>query len=168
MASPSVDKLVESFENPTIPPIDGKPTYAMLHAMHELLNFNAASVSTNLGCSTLGHLCLTLFPAVYAILSTTRVVPPPNPGATPIILTGATGPESASIRYVYDASKLAFNTFHNVYCALFQELLGTVEDIFVRVKHKPHQWYSRYSILDLLIHLYETYAMISNADWPVL
>ena len=48
MADPSVDKLVEIFENPTIPPIDGKLTYATLHAMHEVFNLNAASVNTNL------------------------------------------------------------------------------------------------------------------------
>ena len=56
MASPSVDKLVESFENPSIPPINCEPTYTTLHAMHELLNSNAASVNTNLGCGTLGHM----------------------------------------------------------------------------------------------------------------
>ena len=38
MAAPYVDKLVESFENPSIPPINGEPTYYTLHTMHELLN----------------------------------------------------------------------------------------------------------------------------------
>ena len=98
MSAPSVDNLVDRFENPSIPPIDGKQTYAMLHAMHELLNSNAASVNANLGCSNLGHLCLTLSPTVYATLSTTLVFPTPNPGATPVIPAGATGPEAASIR----------------------------------------------------------------------
>ena len=56
MAALSIDKLVKSFENPNIPPIDGEPTYATLNAMHELLKSNAASVTTNLGCGTLGHL----------------------------------------------------------------------------------------------------------------
>ena len=92
MAAPSVDKLVESFENPNIPPIDGEPTYATLHEIHELLNSNTASVSTNIGCSTLGHLCLTLSPTVYATLSTTRFIPPLNTGATPVIPAGTTGP----------------------------------------------------------------------------
>ena len=71
MAATFVDKLVESFENPSIPQIDGEPTYATLHDMHELLNLNAASINTNLGCSTLGQLCLTLSPTIYATLSTT-------------------------------------------------------------------------------------------------
>ena len=69
MADPTVDKLIKSFENPHIPLIDGEPTYTTLHGMHELLNSNAASVANNLGCGTLGHLCLTLSPTVYATLS---------------------------------------------------------------------------------------------------
>ena len=97
MAPPTVDKLVESFDNPHIPLIDGEPTYTTLHGIHELLKSNSASVATNLGCGTLGHLCLTLSPTVYVTLSTTRVIPPLNPGATPVIPAGATGPEAASI-----------------------------------------------------------------------
>ena len=49
MAAPTVNKLVESFENPHFPPIDGKPAYATLQGMHELLNFNTTFVATNLG-----------------------------------------------------------------------------------------------------------------------
>ena len=165
MAAPSVDKLVESFETPSIPTIDGKLMYATLHAMHELLNSNAASVNTNLGCSTLGYLCLTLSPTVYATLSTAQVVPPPNTGATPVIPAGATGPKAAFIRYAHDAAMLAFNTFHNVDRDLPQKLLGAVKYTFMRVKHKPHCGYSGSSTLDLHTHLYETYAVISNANW---
>ena len=131
MAAPTVDKLVERFENPHIPPIDGEPTYATLHGMHKLLNSNAASVTTNLGCRTLGHLCLTLSPTVYATPSTTRVAPHLNTGANPFILAGATVPEAASIRYAHDAATLAFNTFTNVDRALCQQLLGAVDDTFL-------------------------------------
>ena len=97
MAAPSVDNLVESFENPHIPLIDVEPTYTMLHGMHKLLNSKAASVATNLGCGSLVHFFLTLSPTFYATLSTTRVIPPLNPGATPVIPAVATGPDAASI-----------------------------------------------------------------------
>ena len=56
MAAPTINKLVVSFENPNIPPIDGEPTYTTLHAMHKLLKSNVASITTNLCCVTLGHL----------------------------------------------------------------------------------------------------------------
>ena len=164
MTAPSVDKRIESFENPNIPPIDGELTYATLYAMHKLLNSNAASVSTNLGYGTLGHLCLTLSPTVYATLLTTRVVPPLNPGATPVIPAGATGPDAVSIQYAHDEDTLAFNTLSNVDRALRQQLIGAVKYTFLRVKHKPHRGYSGSSTLDMLTHLYETYAVISNTE----
>ena len=165
MAAPSVDNLVESFENPHIPLIDGEPTYTMLHGMHKLLNSNAASVATNIGCGTLHHLCLTLSPTVYATLSTTKIVPPLNPGATFVILAGATGPEAASIWYAHDAATLYFNTFLNVDRALRHQLLGAVNGMFIQVIHKPHCRYSGSSMLDLLTHLYTMFAIITNADW---
>ena len=138
MAAPSVNKLVESFKNPTIPPINGKPTYATIRAMYNLLNSNAASVNTNLSCGMLVHLCLTLSPTVYATLLTTRVVPPLNPGVTPVIPAGTTAPKAASIRYTHDASTLAFNTFRNIDRSIHQQLMGAIKDKFVRVKHSPY------------------------------
>ena len=161
----SVDKLVESFKNPSIPPTNRETTYATLHAMHEILNSNATSITTNLSCSTLGHLCLNPPPTGYATLLTTKVVPLPNPGPTPVIPAGATGPKAASIRYVHDAATLAFNTFKNLDRALRQQLLGAIKDTFLQVKNKPHRRYSGSSTLDLLNNLYKTYAVISNADW---
>ena len=165
MADPSVNKLVESFESPNIPPINGEPMYTMLHAMHELLTSSAASVATNLGCGTLRYLCFTLSPTVYATLLTTQVVPSLNPGATPVIPAGVTGPEAPFIRYTYDAATIAFIIISTVDRALRQQLLGAVEEMFLRVKHKLHHGYSGNSTLDLLNHLYETYAVISISDW---
>ena len=122
------------------------------------------SVTTNLGCGTLVHLCLTLSPTVYVILSTIRVDPHLNPGSTPVIPAGATRPKAASIRYVHNAATQDFNTFYNVDRALRQRLLGAIKDKFLQVKHKLHHGYSGFSKLDLLTHIYETYAVISNAD----
>ena len=91
--------------------------------------------------------------------------PPLNPGATPVIPAGATGPKAASIRYTNNAATLAFNTFANVDRTLRQQLHGTFNDTFLLFFHKPHRRYSGSSTLDLLTHLYATYAVISNADW---
>ena len=46
-------------------------------------------------------------------------------------------------------------------------MLGAVEDLFVRVKQKPHQGYSVSSMLYLITHLYKTYPIIYNTDWLV-
>ena len=80
-----------------ITPIDGKPTYTIIHSLHNLLKSNTASVSGNLGCSTLGYLCLTLYPNIYKTLLVTPVIPTPNTRALPGIPVGTTGPEAASL-----------------------------------------------------------------------
>ena len=90
MAATSVNKLVESFENPIIPPIYSEPTYATIHSLHEILNANASFVSTNHGCVTLVHLWLTLSVTVFATLLATLVVPPNNTGASHVIPVGYT------------------------------------------------------------------------------
>ena len=38
MSATPTDKLVESFENPTIPTIDGELTYATIHSLNNILN----------------------------------------------------------------------------------------------------------------------------------
>ena len=76
-----------------------------------------------------------------------------------------TGPKAASIRYAHDAATLTFDTFSNVNRNLRQQLLSAVEDTFLRVPHNPHCGYSGSSNLYLLTHIYEMYAVISNADW---
>ena len=165
MAATFVDKLVKSFKRLMIPSINGKPTYVTIKAMHELLNSNAASVTTNLGCGKLVCLCLTLSPTVYTTLSAAWFVPPANPGAMPVIPTGTTRPKAASIRYAHNAATLAFKNFRNVDRALRQQLLGAVEDNFVQVKHRPHQGYIGSSMLYFFTHLYKTYSVISNSNW---
>ena len=110
-------------------------------------------------------MCLTLSPTVCATLLTTIIVPPLNPGATPVILASVTGPKAVSIQYTQDAATLTFSNLSNVERALRQQLLGAVEDRFLRVLHKPHRGYSGSSTLDLLTHLYKTYAVIPNAEW---
>ena len=161
----SINNLVESFENPTILLINNKPMYNTIHTLHKLLKSNTAYFHTKLVCSTLVHMFLTLSPTVYATLLAASVIPPTNPGAVLVILAGTTRPEEASIQYAHKEAMVAFEMSQNIDRALRQQLLGAVEDNFVRVPHMPHLSYSGSTILDLLTHLYATYAVITNANW---
>ena len=80
----TVDKIIDSFPFPTLPNITGEPDYETLSELHTKLNANAASVQTNLGGGTLGHLWLTLKPEVYSTLTNTPFQPPENPGSQPV------------------------------------------------------------------------------------
>ena len=95
----SIEKIVDRFLFSTINPIIGTPDYESIVDIHLKLNYNSASVQSNLGCGTLGLLFLTVSPAVYATLSTTTFVPPVNPGPEPSIPTGLTSDVIADLRY---------------------------------------------------------------------
>ena len=79
----------------TISPLQGPPNLEYLTELNTYLNSCSASVHSNLGCGTLGHLSLTAPPAVYALLSATTLVVKTNPGSTVPIYTPA--PASAVI-----------------------------------------------------------------------
>ena len=114
----SIDKVIEGFPYQTLPKIIGEPSYASIAELHQKLKANAASVQSNLGCSTLGHLWLTLKPEIYNTLSTVRFVPPRNPGAQPEIPESATAPQIASIRFEFEANQRIFLKYINVEQAL--------------------------------------------------
>ena len=52
----SIEKIVDGFLFPTIDPIIGTPDYESIADIHLKLNYNAASVQSNIGCGTLGLL----------------------------------------------------------------------------------------------------------------
>ena len=69
--STAINKIVDGFPFPMIPPIVGTPTYNTIAEVNLKLNSNVASVQSNLGCGTLDLLQLTVSPAVYNTLSVT-------------------------------------------------------------------------------------------------
>ena len=99
MAATSIEALFESFPHPVIPPIEGLPTYESITNITRLLNANAASVHSELGGGALGHLAITISPAVYATLSAIPFVVPINPGPAPVLAPNGTAAQiSATIR----------------------------------------------------------------------
>ena len=85
MKALTADKLIESFPHPTTPPVLGMPAHKTIAPVHLKLNANAASMHSNRGNGKIGHLILTLKPAVLNTLSTPQFVPPTNPGPNPIM-----------------------------------------------------------------------------------
>ena len=81
----NIDKIMDGFPFPTIPPIVGTPTYNTIAEVNLKLNSNSASVQSKLGCGTLSLLQLSVSLAVYNTLSVTPFFGPVNPGSVPII-----------------------------------------------------------------------------------
>ena len=87
----AIEKIVDGFPFPIIPPIVGTPTYKNIYEVNLKLNSNATSVQSNLNCGTLGLLQLTVSPAVCNTLSVTAFVVPINPSSAPDIPSNSTG-----------------------------------------------------------------------------
>ena len=81
----SIDKIMDSFPYPSIPPIIGQPGYDTISEVHLKLSVNAASIQPHLGCGTLGLFYVTVTPDVYNMLYNIDFIPPTNPGIDPNI-----------------------------------------------------------------------------------
>ena len=127
----AIDKIVDGFPFPTIPPIVGTPTYNTIAEVNLKLNSNSASVQSNLGCGTLGLLQLTVSPAVYNTLSVTPFVVPVNPGYVPIVPANSTGAQITKLRYDFDTAAALFNKYDRTDKALRQILLSIADEIFI-------------------------------------
>ena len=157
----SIEKIVDGFPFPTIDPIIGIPDYKSIAYIHLKLNLDAASVQSNIGCGKLGLLFLTVLPAVYATLSTTKFVPPVNPGPKPIIPTGSTCAAIADLRYHPTESTKIFTEYENTDKALRQLLLASTDELYVQSLRHKYIGYGKTTTRALLDHLYSTYANIS-------
>ena len=107
----AIDKIVDGFTFPTIPPIVGTPTYNTIAKVNLKLNSNSASVQSKLGYGTLGLLQLTMSPAVYNTLSSTASILIVNPGSLPIITANSNGAQSTKLRYAFDTASALFNEY---------------------------------------------------------
>ena len=114
----AIDKIVDGFPFPMIPPIIGTPTYNTIAEVNLKLNPNSASVQSNLGCGTLGLLQLTVSPAVYNNLSSTPFIVTGNPGSVPNIPANSTGAQITEICYAFDTASSLFNEYDRTNKAL--------------------------------------------------
>ena len=109
--STAIDKIMDGFPFPTIPPIVGTLTYNTIAKVNLKLNSNSASVQLNRGCGTLGLIQLTVSLAVYNTLLSIPFIVPVNPVSVPIIPANSTGAQIAELRYAFDTTSAIFNEY---------------------------------------------------------
>ena len=162
--APTVDTYISSFPHPTLPKIQGLPTYETIAEAQRLLNINAASVPTTLGGGLLGYLALTVSDAVYATHSGTPFVAPENPGPLPILPPGATQHVISETVRQFNERKRIWQEFGDVSQALKQQLLNAVDDIYVRTLRNRLTGFTSVTVRQLLEHLHLTYGRITPND----
>ena len=160
----SIDKIVDGFLFPTIPPIVETPTYNTIAEVNLELNSNSASVQSNLGFGTLGLLQLTVSPAVYNTFSSIPFIVPVNPVSVPIIPDNSTDAQITKLRYAFDTVSTLFNKYDRTNKALRKMLLSTVDEIFIRSLRHKYVGYGITTTRTILDHLYATYDNIFSMD----
>ena len=157
----TIDKIVDGFPFPSIPPILGTPDYEKIAEVHLQLNSNAAVVHSNLVDGYLGPLYLTVLPAFYNTLSATTFTPPSNPGATPDIPVGSNVVQISALQYAHTTADKLFDKYNRTEKVLYQQLLSAVDELFVRSLRHRCVGYGTVLTHDIIDHLYATYANIS-------
>ena len=158
----SVESIIESFPYPTISAIIGEPTYESITAVARHLKANAASVHTELGGGALGHLALLMTPAVYATISLVPYNAPGNPGPTPNLDAGGTAPVLSAIIRTHTENLRLWRLHTNLDKALKQQLIGSVNRMYIRTLEDQHIGFANVSTLDLLQHLLQAYGRITE------
>ena len=156
--SSALDKVVELFPHPTVQPIVGQPSYESIAELELKLNTNAASVHSNRGDGKLGLLFLTVKPAVYNTQSMVPFNPPTNPGQNPTIAAGSTGPQISEIRRQHKELMEEFNQYLQTDRALKGILIAAVDEAYIRSLRDKYIGYANVTTLDMLTHIYATYA----------
>ena len=87
MSGTNIDYKTTNFEYPTLTKISGQPNYELLKSIKDELKANAASVPSNLGGGSNGHLGLVLSDVEYLTVSPIAYIRPTHPG-TLVIPTG--------------------------------------------------------------------------------
>jgi hypothetical protein len=105
----TVDAIVAKFPIKGIPTITGEPDYDAINQMVHTLYGNAASLATTLGGGAHGHIGNIMTPPLYATLTATPYELPIDPGALPIIRTGATKTVREQIRAEHHENRQVFD-----------------------------------------------------------
>ena len=133
--------------------------------MNTYLNSFSASVHSNLGCGTLGHLPLTAPPTVYAQLSATTFFVPTNPGSTVQLETSAPAAAVISALTREHAENLrVWKTYIDTDKVFKQKLLSLVPEVYYRTLKKKYTAYAGVTCLTLLTHLHIEYRILTSQD----
>jgi hypothetical protein len=142
-----------------------RPTQHTLKTLQIEVNANAASVPSNRGNGTLGHLALVVSPATYAIASNNIPFNPPvNPGPTPDHPAAATSIIITEINRQFLADLQEFRTYTNTETAIKKLIIAAVPPTFINQVRDEMLGFSNISVLTILNHLHQTYGKLTTDD----
>ena len=106
----SIDDIVPEIPTKILPPIPDEPDYDWISKLNQIMYGNTATIPTNLGGGTNGHIGLIMKATLYMTLSATSYVTPNDP---PLTLDGPSTTTSASWQKLRDQHAEEHRIFTN-------------------------------------------------------
>lgn len=164
MGGAKVDDIVAKFPNKVLEAVIGEPTYETINRLVQILYGNAATLPTKLGGGRHGHIGLIMKATLYATLSNTAWVDPPNPGPTATIPNGASAAEREQLRAEHEAKVREYENEANMDTALKTLLLEAVPECYVKELRNRYTAFLGVKTRDLIDHLMDRYGKITPAE----
>jgi hypothetical protein len=168
----TVEEVMAIFPHPVLPTVQGEPDYQTIHATRKFLQANSRAIDTHLGGSTLGHLCLIMYDASYAIVyPTTDAVPTlwttsQVPWWEPSNRDGAAAQISAT-HHIWEEDVQTYRTYTSVQHALKKQISSVFEPMYLDILNDGMVGYANILARDMLDHLFETYGNITAVDLEI-
>jgi hypothetical protein len=161
----SPDALIESFPPPTLPNIQGEPTYPQLAAILKEIKANAASVLSVQGGGSNGHLSIVVSDTVYSTIAPgTPFIKPANPAQHPTIPHTSTDGAITLIMPRHNERQRKFQECNNVQQALKNQLARAIDGIYLEAHKDNNVGYGNISIEVLLQYLFDKNGDITPVD----
>ena len=156
--------FVNDFPFPVIPKIIGEPDFESLQELQRKLSNNAGSIKTSLGGGAHGYIGLTVRPDVYFQLTGRVFQPPIDPGPLPNFPPDPTQEQMRTIERNHTAARALFKEYVAVGNALKQQLIGAVDDIYLRgLQHRVYGFLN-VTVIQMIYYLFQNYGKITPSD----
>jgi hypothetical protein len=152
----TVGDVVARFPHPILPTLQGEPDYQTIHAIWKLIHANAQAIDTHLGGGALGHLCLIVSDAVYAIFAPTDKngpilwVNPTAPVRTPAVIDQGMAAQISPARYSWEEAVLTFRTFNTVQQALKKQIITVFEPMYLEILKDDMVGFTNITAIEML------------------
>ena len=158
MAS-SINYRVTLFKRASLTPICVEPTLKTLHKLLNEIKANAKSVYSNLRGGAHGHLGLLLTGAQYALILNTKFIYPTHP--IPLVVAdGTIAHINLNMRITHTKSVRLFCEVMGVENSPIQQIIVTVEEIYLANIRNRTTNSINYTVADILTHLEDNYGKL--------
>jgi hypothetical protein len=151
----TVEAVMESFPHPILPTVQGELDYQTIHVTRKFLQANSRAIDTHLGGGTLGHLCLIISDAAYAMIAPTTNeepslwVTPNSPGRAPAATDGTAAQISAA-RHMWEEDVQTYQTCTSVQQALKKQIISVFEPMYLDILNENMVGYANISARGML------------------